>query len=93
VTLADDGQTIKLRVGEDFLLFLGEDLNWTVEVADPAVVSAIPSVVVIGGSQGVYRANAPGQTQLAATGDPPCRQARPPCLAPSRLFRITLVVS
>jgi photosystem II stability/assembly factor-like uncharacterized protein len=92
VTLADDGQTITLRVGQRFLLDLGADYEWTVTVDDPAVVSRVVNVLTIRGSQGLYEAHQPGRTTLGATGDPICRQAQPPCGAPSRLFRLQVVV-
>jgi photosystem II stability/assembly factor-like uncharacterized protein len=92
VTLADDGQTTTLQVGGRFLLDLGAEYNWTVTVDDPAVVSRVVNVLTIRGSQGLYEARQPGRTTLNATGDPICRQAQPPCGAPSRLFRLQVVV-
>ena len=50
------------------------------------------SVLTIRGSQGLYRAHKAGETTLTATGDPTCRQARPPCGAPSREFRLQVIV-
>ncbi|MCL5024972.1 MAG: hypothetical protein M1531_00515 [Chloroflexi bacterium] len=92
VTLADDGQTIELHTGERFLLELGSDYDWTVTVADQNIVSRVVNVLVIRGAQGIYEAKQPGRTTLSATGDPPCRKAQPPCAAPSRTFRIDIVV-
>jgi hypothetical protein len=77
------GQTIQLRVGERFVLALDEGYDWTVTVANPAVVSA---------SDGAYEARQAGQTDLIAEGDPPCRKVVPPCGLPSRLFQVLLVV-
>jgi photosystem II stability/assembly factor-like uncharacterized protein len=92
VTLADDGQTFTLHIGQRFLLDLGADYDWTVTVDDPAVVSRVVNVLTIRGSQGLYEAHQPGRTTLSATGDPICRQAQPPCGAPSRMFRLQVVV-
>jgi photosystem II stability/assembly factor-like uncharacterized protein len=92
VTLADDGQTITLRVGQRFLLDLGAEYDWTVTVEDQAVVSRVVNVLTIRGSQGLYEAHEAGNTTLTATGDPVCRQAQPPCAAPSRAFQIEIVV-
>ncbi len=92
VTLADDGQTITLHVGDRFLLDLGEGFDWQVNVADPTIVSRVVNVLVIRGAQGIDEAKQPGTTTLTATGDPPCRKAQPPCGAPSRLFRIRVTV-
>jgi hypothetical protein len=93
VSLADDGRTIDLVVGERFLLALGDQLDWTVRVADPGVVGRVVNVTVVRGAQGLYEARRPGATALEATGDPPCRRAQPPCGAPSRLFRVQLRVA
>lgn len=92
VTLADDGKTIELHPGDRFLLDLGEGYIWNVNVGDPSVVSRMVNVLVIRGAQGIYEAKLPGVTMLTATGDPPCRQAQPPCGAPSRLFRVQIAV-
>jgi hypothetical protein len=93
VSLAADGATIRLRVGDRFLLNLGDPYIWNVSVADPSIVSRVVNIAVIRGAQGVYEAHTAGETRLEAVGDLACRQSRPPCLAPSRLFRLTIVVS
>src|SRR5205814_5480253 len=93
VTLSDDGRTIDMVVGERFLLALGDQLDWTVRVADPRVVGRVVNVTVVRGAQGLYEARQPGTTTLEATGDPPCRKARPPCGAPSRLLRVPFRVA
>jgi len=92
VTLADDGQTITLRVGESSVLKLGEDYNWTVTVGDESIVSRVKNISVIRGAQGVYEALLAGKTNLTADGAPVCLQANPPCGQPSRLFAIGIVV-
>ena len=95
VTLADNGQTITMRVGERFLLNLGggiETYDWQAVPADPSVVSRVPNVLTIRGSQGLYEAHRPGQTELTATGDPICRQSQPSCAAPSRRFSVDVAV-
>jgi len=92
VTLADDGQTLTFQVGQSFLLFLGDNYDWSATAGDPAVVSHMPNVFVIPGSQGLYQARRPGHTTLTATGDPACRQAQPPCAVPSQVFSVQIVV-
>ena len=93
VTLADDGQTVTLAHGTSFLLALGGEYDWQIQVADEGIVSRVPNIAVIAGAQGVYAAKQPGQTTLTATGDPVCRTAQPPCGAPSRAFHIQIVVT
>lgn len=92
VTLGDDGRAIPLKLGERFLLNLDGYYDWTVTVDDPAIVSRLPGLTSAAGSQGVFQATAVGQTALSAIGDPPCRQAKPACGAPSRLFRLNVAV-
>jgi predicted secreted protein len=93
VTLADDGQTVTLKVNETFLLELGEGYDWNITVADQSIVSRVVNILVVRGAQGIYRAHKEGSSTLSAIGDPVCRQALPPCAAPSRVFRIYVVVA
>ncbi len=92
VTLADDGKTINLKVGQTFLLDLGEGFNWTSTVANQNIISRVVGITVIRGAQGVYKADAPGTTTLTANGEPACRQAKPACGQPNRLFSVTITV-
>jgi hypothetical protein len=92
VTLAQNGQTLDLVVGQRFLLQLGDGYVWTVRMADPAVVGRVVNVAVVRGAQGLYDAKQPGTTTLEASGDLSCRMSRPPCAAPSLLFSIQLRV-
>ena len=92
VTLDQNGQTINLAVGQSFLLKLGEQYDWTVTVADPAVISREVNVTVIRGAQGIYLAHERGRTTLSASGDPLCAQDTPPCKMPSILFKVEVVV-
>ncbi len=92
VTLQDQGKTVQLAVGETFLLQLGEDYTWDIQIADPAVLSRVVNITVVRGAQGVYQALKSGTTTLTAAGDPVCRQAKPPCGRPSILFSLTIEV-
>lgn len=92
VGLQDNGQTIHVSVGQRFLLSLGAEYNWQVNVADQSVVSRVVNITVIRGAQGVYEAHKAGQTTLEATGDPACRSQQPPCAMPSIIFQVTVVV-
>ncbi|MCZ7381538.1 MAG: hypothetical protein O8C64_08245 [Candidatus Methanoperedens sp.] len=80
-------------VDETFLLKLGEGYDWNISIDDQTVISREVNVMVIRGAQGIYRAHKPGRATLTAVGDPTCRQSVPPCGAPSRLFRLNVVVS
>lgn len=92
ITLADNGGTFTLAVGDEFVLQLGTEFDWTVNDVDQSVISRVRNITVIKGAQGVYRAVGAGRTTLTATGDPPCRKLTPACAAPSILFRVNLIV-
>jgi hypothetical protein len=93
VTLSQNGQTISVQVGDTFLLDLGNNYDWQIVVDHPEIVSRVVNIIVVRGAQGVYKALASGSAQLTATGDPTCRQSKPPCAAPSLLFKLNIVVS
>jgi hypothetical protein len=90
--MADTGKTIDLKVGDSFLLALGEGFDWNVTIADPSIVSRQVNILVVRGAQGVYLAHKAGRTTLRAVGDPLCRKTTPPCGLASRLVEVTLVV-
>ena len=77
VTRADDGTTIRLGVGDRFLVKLGSEFEWTVSVKDQAVVRRVPNIAIVAGAQGVYEALKAGQTELSATGMVPCAPGQP----------------
>jgi hypothetical protein len=93
ITLADNGRTFVMRPGDEFLLNLGmETYEWSPTVNNQSVLSRVMNIAVIRGAQGIYAAHIPGTAVLTATGDPLCRQSTPACMAPSIIFRITLIV-
>ena len=92
MTLADNGTSVRLYVGQTFLLNLGDQYDWTVNVTDPSILSRRVNITVIRGAQGVYDALKAGTTTLSATGDPLCRQSKPACAMPSMAFEVTVVV-
>ena len=66
ITPADNGQTITLTMGQTFLLNLGADRNWDVQIANQSIVSRVVTITVIRGAQGVYEARAAGETKLTS---------------------------
>ena len=92
ITLADDGTTIGVRLGDQVLIDLGTGLIWTVTIGDQQVLARVIGVTVILGAQGLYSAARTGSTLVTAIGDPACRTSTPPCMAPSRSFSVTVVV-
>ena len=93
VTLADNGQTISLPTGTSFLLSLGGDFDWQIQIADETVVSAYANVIIPPDAQGIFTATHQGKTTLTATGNPKCYNATPRCLAPSRGFSVQIVAT
>jgi hypothetical protein len=92
ITLADNGKTIELKVGDRFLLKLGNGYVWNISITDETIISRVKNITVVKGAQGVYQALKAGTTDLVAVGDPPCRAYTPPCMAPSIMFKVTIVV-
>jgi hypothetical protein len=92
ITLNDRGSTIPLKVGDQFLLKLGEGFEWSINISDLSVISRVPNILVVKGAQGVFVAHQPGKVTLSAAGDPLCRQSKPACGMPSIAFEVTLVV-
>ncbi len=91
VTLAANGTTLRLAIGERFLLELGGNVTWVVTVGNPQVVARVRGVPVPSGAQGVFAALAPGTTTLTAVGMPPCASGICPLF---RLgFRVTITVA
>lgn len=92
VGLDRDNTSIQVQKGQRFVLTLGIDYDWTVTVQDTSVVSRVESIAVGQGSQGVYDARQTGQTTINAMGDPVCLKYQPQCLAPSRTFKLEVMV-
>jgi len=93
ITQENNNQTIELNVGDTFLLKLGEEYMWNVEIDNDDVVSRVKNIAIIRGAQGVYEAKMHGSAILSAAGDLPCREEVPPCMAPTILFKIQINVS
>ena len=92
ITLEDDGKTITLKKGESFLLKLGENFNWSIDIDNQTVVSRVMNIAVIRGAQGVYEAHNSGQATFTGVGDPLCLTADPPCKIHSILFTLNVIV-
>ncbi len=92
ITRADQGKTISVNSGDSFLLELGDEYSWEVNLSDQNVINRVKNIAVIRGAQGVFRAIQPGTVSLSAAGDPTCRQSQPPCGMPSLMFVVIIVV-
>jgi hypothetical protein len=87
VTIANDGTTLHLAVGQQFTLSLGNGEDWMVKVADEQVVQHVAGVALPAGAQGIYEARKPGATVLSAVGSPHCTSGVCP------LFRLVFSVA
>ncbi len=91
VTLADNGKTINMNSGDGFMLNLGSDVyDWSVQVDNENVLGLEQGNVT--GIVGIFRARTPGSATLTAFGNPKCINSTPPCLSPSIMFTITVIV-
>ena len=93
LTLADLGKTVDLAVGQQFLVKLGGGYAWTVHFADLTNVVAVPTLLPILGSQGIYEPVAPGKVTFAATGQPDCNKSDPACPKEPLVFEVTIVIN
>jgi len=93
VTLVQNNQEIHLKNGQSFLLKLGNNYNWNIDLSDQTVVSRVINMMVINGAQGIYEAHNLGTTTLTAQGDPLCLSSTPRCAIPSILFRVNIIVT
>lgn len=93
ITLDDAGKTISLTVGEKFQVALKKSgFKWTVNRFDSSVVTKLPDPPAVSDAQGIFQALAAGTTQFSAVGELPCHKSTPPCLAPTLVFQVTLIV-
>jgi hypothetical protein len=91
ITRDSANATLRLKVGDSFLVNLDDSLNWSVNFDPAGIVSLRKGVMVIKGAQGLYRADAIGRTTLTATGAPICAAGQP-CPQFLRYFTMTISV-
>lgn len=73
LTRADDGKTFHVAMGTTVTVRLGVELDWTVSIAPPGVLQAVPGVGSLQrGVQALTRAMAPGTATISGEGRPHC---------------------
>lgn len=94
VTMSDNGRSVLLKKGQTLLVVLDQVAydSWTIKVADPTILSALPKNSVPPGAQGLYQASKVGQTSLTASGELKCRKTNPPCQINPKDFQIKVTV-
>ena len=97
VTNADNGKSYSLHRGDTLEVRLsGGTYHWSPPMSSNEAVlrrTAVATGTTDGGAWASFLAVADGQADVTSTGDPPCRQSTPPCMAPSQLFRVSLRVT
>ncbi len=89
ITFDDNGRTFTYKVGDSFTLNLGAGIyDWEIAVDDTVFRFKAGDDDV----QGTLEALKPGTVLLTAIGTPKCLQSNPPCMMPTVLFKVTLIV-
>ena len=89
ITFNDNGRTFTYPVGDSFTLKLGASYDWEITLGEQAVLSFKAGDDDV---QGTLEALQPGTVLLTAIGSPKCLQSNPPCMMPTVLFNVTLIV-
>src|SRR5262245_3879582 len=96
ITVADDGATVRLRVGQAVVVVLvPEGGTWDVPTASGRAVlraSASGGYPSLRPADAVFHAIRPGQSVLTSVTDARCLHSQPRCEIPQRLWRILVVV-
>jgi hypothetical protein len=98
VSEADNGRSYTMHPGDTLYVGLagGTGFYWSKpqssdeSVLQPTGPAYMPTAN--GGNAAAFLANADGHADVTSTGDPPCRQANPPCMAPSKSFVVYVTV-
>jgi hypothetical protein len=92
ITFADANKTLTIAVGEVFLVDLGDEYGWTVDYQGLTNIVAVPTLLPILGTQGLYVPTAPGKSDFRATGQPICEREQPSCAKAPFIFETTIQI-
>jgi hypothetical protein len=95
LTAEDNGGTFRLGIGDHLLVRLGEEgMNWSDLESSSAAVTVVERLFLVDPGYREWEVTGVrnGEATLTAVGNRPCRDAEPPCAAPSALFKVTIVV-
>lgn len=96
LTAADAGRSVALARGQVLVVELLADGQGTwsgLSASDRSVLETVAAPRrTDGNAMATFTAVGPGQATVTAVQSPACGQATPPCLAPARLFEVTVVV-
>jgi hypothetical protein len=92
----DDGKNYTIEVNEGIAVLLDgdESFRWSeLVISDTSVVYGESGRATDGDQEWKLVGLKPGRVTVSSTQDPACREATPPCGAPSRSWQITIVVT
>ncbi len=92
ITLDDNDKSIHVNKGERFLVKLGSNFIWNVQIDNQTVASRVVNIMVVKDAQGVYEVHNAGNATITGVGDPLCRTSIPPCEIHSVLFKANIIV-
>lgn len=94
LSLADDGRTITMGIGDEAFLTLGGGFDWSDPQLAGTTVSISEQVSDEATSSRTWEvvAHTRGRTDMTVAGSPTCRSTTPPCLAPDRAFTLSFEV-
>lgn len=92
ITLADQGKTINVEVGQQFLVNLGGGYGWRVAFEELKNIVAVPTLLPILGAQGIFQPVASGTVSFKAKGVPECNKDQPPCAQTPVEFEVTIAI-
>jgi hypothetical protein len=92
ITLADQGKTINLKVGQQFLVALGGGYGWKVDFDELKNIVAVPTLLPIFGTQGIFQPVAAGRVSFKAKGEPNCNKEEGPCPENPVQFEVIIAI-
>jgi hypothetical protein len=92
ITLDDNDKSIYIKKGERFLVKLGSNFIWNIQIDNQTVASRVINIMVVKDAQGVYEVHNAGNATITGVGDPLCRTSTPPCEIHSVLFRANVII-
>lgn len=96
-TDADNGETFRLVPGQQLIVKLGGDKRYHYTQPESDNHQVLPRMEAksdpsSGAASGLFMARAPGEAHVSSAQNMPCHTAEPPCLAPSTVWQITVIV-
>lgn len=96
VTQADNGETLRLSVGQQFMVVLAKSpMTWDQPTAQGSAVTRVSATGGYPGSSpalALFRAVAPGTAQVISATDAQCLHATPRCSVPQETWSVSVVV-